>query len=42
MKSESQNATALQDYIRKVGVPDILKSDNAQSETSSKMGYCFS
>ena len=36
MKSKSQNATALQDYIRKVGVPDILKSDNAQSKTGSK------
>ena len=26
---------ALQDYIHKVGVPDVLKSDNAQSETGS-------
>ena len=30
LKTESQNCTALQDYIRKVGVPNVLKSDNAQ------------
>ena len=35
LKTESQNATALQDYICKVGVPDTLKSDNAQSETGT-------
>ena len=35
LKTESQNGTALQDYIRKVGVPNTLKSDNAQRETGS-------
>ena len=34
-KTESQNGKALQDYIRKVGVPNTIKSDNAQSETGS-------
>ena len=33
LKSESQNGTALQDYIRKVGVPNEIRSDN--SETGS-------
>ena len=35
LKTESHNGTALQDYIRKVGVPNVIKSDNAQSETGS-------
>ena len=32
LKSEFQNCIALQDYIRKCGVPSTIKTDNAQSE----------
>eukprot|EP00957_Ditylum_brightwellii_P204111 15337752-Ditylum_brightwellii.AAC.1 len=32
LKAESHNEVALQDYSRNVGVPPILKTDNAQSE----------
>ena len=35
LKTEAQNGTALQDYTRKVGVPNKIKSDNAQSETGT-------
>ena len=41
LKSECQNGTALQDYTRNVGTPNILKSDNAQSQTTSTwMNHC--
>lgn len=33
LKTESNNGEALQDYTRQIGVPSVLKSDNAQSET---------
>ena len=36
MKLESMNDTALQDYTREVGCPNIIKSDNAQSEKSAR------
>eukprot|EP00957_Ditylum_brightwellii_P183368 13967955-Ditylum_brightwellii.AAC.1 len=32
MKSESHNGEALKDYSRNIGVPPILKIDNAQSK----------
>jgi ribosomal protein S12 len=32
LKSEHQNRIALQDYVRNVGAPTIMKTDNAQSE----------
>eukprot|EP00957_Ditylum_brightwellii_P197387 15038580-Ditylum_brightwellii.AAC.3 len=36
LKTESHNVSALQDYFRDMGIPSVLKSDNAQSETGSK------
>ena len=35
LKSEKYNDTALQDFTRQVGAPDVLISDNAQSETGA-------
>jgi hypothetical protein len=32
LKSENNNASALQDYIRSVGAPTVIRTDNAQSE----------
>jgi hypothetical protein len=36
LRKESQNLQALQDHCRTNGIPAILRSDNAQSETGSK------
>jgi hypothetical protein len=36
MKSKHQNSVALQDYVRTVGAPTIMKTDNAQSELGTK------
>ena len=35
LKTESSNGIALQDFTRKVGTPNIFKSDNAQSQTGA-------
>jgi hypothetical protein len=32
LKSENNNVSALQDYIRSVGAPTVVRTDNAQSE----------
>eukprot|EP00957_Ditylum_brightwellii_P085035 6465950-Ditylum_brightwellii.AAC.1 len=32
LKTESHTGMALQDYSRNIGVPPVLKTDNAQSE----------
>ena len=36
LKKEKHNSGAYQDYIREIGAPNVLGSDNAQSETGNK------
>jgi hypothetical protein len=36
IKTEQQNSTALHDYVRNVGAPTVIKTDNAQSELGTK------
>ena len=36
LHKESQNGNSLQDYLRRVGFPQVLNMDNAQSEMGGK------
>ena len=37
MKTEANNGEALQDFTRQIGVPNVLKTNNTQSE----LGYTW-